>query len=87
MSNKSRESYINSSVLKIAALIHLIAGSAILVLSGIVLFSLPAIVFYMTFLFGFYLFLPGVLITFGLVGRSGARSWAKIMVPIWRWIA
>ncbi len=82
-----RPRYIDYTLLRITAFIHLILGSVILILSGIVLFTLPAYAFYMTFLVGFYLFLPGVVISFGIIPRATARKWAHYMLPIWKIIS
>lgn len=85
--HRNRPKYIDFTLIKITALIHCVIGSIVLMLSGFVLFVLPAFVFYLTFLLGFYFFLPGVAITFGLIGRKTARKWAHFMVPFWRWLA
>lgn len=87
MERNGRPKYIDYTLLKITALIHCIIGSIVLILSGVILFTLPPFVFYFTFLFGFYLFVPGVVITFGLVHRRTARSWARYMIPVWKWLA
>ena len=85
--SRSRPKYIDFTLIKITALVHCILGSIVLVLSGVVLFALPAFVFYTTFLFGFYLFLPGVAITFGIINKSTARTWARYMIPMWKWLS
>lgn len=79
-----RQTYINHSLVRFSAFIHLISGSIILIISGFVLFALPAIVFYLTFLIGFYLFLPGVVVSFGLVNKQSVQNWAKWMIPVWK---
>lgn len=81
-----RPKYVDFTLIRITAFIHFILGSVVLVLSGVVLFALPAFVFYLTFLFGFYLFLPGVAITFGIINKSTARKWARYMIPIGKWL-
>ncbi|HET7673120.1 MAG TPA: hypothetical protein VFK11_01225 [Candidatus Saccharimonadales bacterium] len=83
---KRRQEYIEFTLIRLSALIHCVLGSIVLILSGVVLFALPAIVFYATFILGFYLFLPGIVITFGLVNRRTARSWARYMIPLWKWL-
>lgn len=83
--DRRRPNYINNTTLKVAAFIHLLVGSIILIISGVVLFTLPSFAFYLVFLFGLYLFVPGVIITFGLVPRRAAQSWGRFLIPIWRW--
>lgn len=84
--SRRRTSYINHSLVRITALVQLIIGSVLLVISGLILFVLPSFVFWGCFLLGFYLFLPGVVITFGLINRHQAQHWAKVMLPLWRWM-
>lgn len=79
-----RKEYINPAILKLTALIHLVIGSIVLVISGFILFALPAYVFYFTFLVGFYLFLPGVVISFSLVNKHTSQKWARYMIPLWK---
>lgn len=86
MARHNRTKYVDYTLIRVTAVLHLIFGSIILILSGIVLFALPAYAFYLTFLIGFYFFLPGVIISFQLVHRKTARSWSRLMVPVWRWL-
>lgn len=83
MMNK-RPDHVSHSVIRITALIQAIVGSALLVLSGVILFALPSFVFWSSFLAGFYLFVPGVVITFSLVNKRAAQGWARFMIPLWR---
>lgn len=87
MRRNIRPRYIDYRLIKLTAVIHLILGSLILILSGIVLFALPAVVFYMTFLFGLYMFVPGVVITFSLVNKTAAKQWSHYMIPFWKLIS
>ncbi|HEX5796891.1 MAG TPA: hypothetical protein VFX86_00715 [Candidatus Saccharimonadales bacterium] len=86
MDRERRPKYIDHTLLRLVAFMHLVVGSIILIISGVVLFALPAFAFYLTFLAGFYFFLPGVIITFGLVGRRSARTWSRMMIPVWKWL-
>jgi hypothetical protein len=81
-----RQSYINPKIVKFTALLHLLIGSGLLILSGLVLFSLPSFVFWLCFLLGLYVFVPGVIISFALVPRRTAQKWAKWMIPLWKWL-
>lgn len=87
MRKNIRPRYIDYRLVKLTAAIHLLLGSLILILSGVVLFALPAVIFYLTFLFGLYLFVPGVVITFGLVSKAAAKQWSHYMIPFWKIIS
>lgn len=76
---------ISYSVIKITAIVQSLVGSGLLILSGVILFSLPSIIFWLCLLLGLYFFIPGVVITFSLVSRRASQSWAKMMIPAWRW--
>jgi uncharacterized membrane protein HdeD (DUF308 family) len=84
MESPKREPYINYSLLRVTGLIQALLGSAMLVLSGVILFALPSFLFWLCFFAGLYLFVPGVIITFSLVSKRAAQSWARFMLPLWR---
>ena len=86
MKNNDRPTYVNFTLVRLTAVIHAVLGSIILVLSGVILFALPAYVFWACFLFGFYLFVPGVVISFGLVNKTTAKAWSKWLIPLWKLI-
>lgn len=84
MKNTDRPTYVNFTLIKITAALHALLGSILLVLSGPALFALPGIVFWLCFLGGLYLFVPGILISFGLVKRSAAKSLSRFLIPFWK---
>lgn len=75
--------YIDPVLIKKAAKIHSALGAIILILSGAVLYSLPAKAFYLAFITGSYFFFSGILIVFSIVNERTARKLAKYLVAYW----
>ncbi len=75
--------YIDPERIKKAARFHTVLGAFILVFSGVVLYSLPAKMFYLTFLAGVYFFFSGIIIVFSIVSDRTARKLAKYLVAFW----
>lgn len=82
MARKVRK-FIDPAFIRRVAKIQSIAGGLTLILSGIVLFALPAKVFYLLFLIGAFMFIPAILITFKIVTERTARSWVNYLVVYW----
>lgn len=75
--------YIDPIRIKKAARVQTVIGAFILILSGAVLYSLAAGVFYITFIVGSYFFFSGILIAFSIVNERSARKLAKYLVFFW----
>jgi uncharacterized membrane protein HdeD (DUF308 family) len=75
--------YIDPTHVKKAARLHAIIGAFILVFSGVILYSLPAKAFYLTFVAGAYFFFSGIFIVFSIVSERTARNWAKFLLAYW----
>jgi len=75
--------YVDPERIKKAAWIHALIGSFILVFSGVILYSLPAGVFYIAFIAGSYFFFSGIFIVFSIVSDRTARRWAKFLLAFW----
>ena len=75
--------YIDPVRVKKAARLQTVVGAFILVFSGVILYSLPAKIFYLAFLAGIYFFFSGIIIVFSIVGERTARKMAKYLVAYW----
>lgn len=75
--------YIDPERVKKAARVQTLIGAFILVFSGVVLYSLPAKIFYLTFIAGSYFFFSGIIITFSIVSERTSRSMAKYLIAYW----
>ena len=75
--------YIDPADIKKAARLQTVVGAFILVFSGVVLYSLPAKIFYFTFIIGSYFFFSGIVIVFSIVGERTARKLAKYLAAYW----
>jgi uncharacterized membrane protein HdeD (DUF308 family) len=75
--------YIDPARVKKAAQVQTIIGAFILVFSGVVLYSLPAKIFYVTFVAGGYFFFSGIIIVFSIVSERTARKLAKYLIAYW----
>ncbi len=75
--------YIDPASVKKAARLQTLIGAFMIVFSGVVLYSLPAKVFYLVFILGSYFFFSGIIIVFSIVSERGARKLAKYMAAYW----
>jgi uncharacterized membrane protein HdeD (DUF308 family) len=75
--------YIDPARIKKAARVQTIIGAFILIFSGVILYSLPAQVFYLAFIVGSYFFFSGILIALSIVSERSSRKLAKYLIVFW----
>ncbi len=75
--------YVDPTLVRKAARVQTLIGAFILIISGAVLYSLPAKVFYLTFIVGGYFFFSGIIIVFSIVNERTARKIARYMAAYW----
>lgn len=81
---RQRISDVDYLLLRFTAIVHMFTGGIFIIASGLVLFALPAWAFWATFWVGMFLFVPGSIITFRIVEKEKAHSWARFMIPLWK---
>jgi hypothetical protein len=81
---RRRISDVDYLLVRFTAIVHMFAGGIIIMSSGLVLFAMPAWVFWGVFWLGMFLFVPGSVITFNIVKKDKAERWSRFLIPLWK---
>lgn len=81
---RKRISDVDYLLIRFTAATQMFVGGTFIIASGVILFALPSWAFWLLFWLGFYLFLPGAVITFKIASKEQTYKWARFMIPIWK---
>lgn len=81
---RRRISDVDYLLVRFTAIVHMFAGGIIIMSSGLVLFAMPAWVFWSVFWLGMFLFIPGSVITFNIVKKDKIEKWSRYLIPLWK---
>ena len=81
---RRRISDVDYLLVRFTAIVHMFAGGIIIMSSGLVLFAMPAWVFWSVFWLGMFLFVPGSVITFNIVKKDNIEKWSRYLIPLWK---